>query len=222
MELSLLYGCGLFLAIAACLFGPLEVWRPAGAPGPSAKTAAVCAGLFIFNTLLMQAVGAPLLELIRAFGLHATRPGPARIAVAVLLADVCGYWVHRAMHRVPTLWKLHRMHHDSEHLNWLEAWRQHPLDFLAHGIAVGLPAALLGASLAELASVVLLRKLLTSFLHANVSLELPRLGLLIATPAFHRVHHSKHPRDHDRNFAGTFPVVDRIFGTYSAPRAEAR
>jgi len=31
--------------------------------------------------------------------------------------------------------------------------------------------------------------------------------------ALHAIHHSQDPRDHDRNFAGMVPALDRIFGT---------
>ena len=98
-------------------------------------------------------------------------------------------------------------------VTWLDAWRQHPIDFVIHGVVVGLPGALLGASLSELGAIVLLRKTYTTFLHANVSWRLVWLERLIATPAFHRVHHSHDPREYDRNFAGMFPALDTIFGT---------
>jgi sterol desaturase/sphingolipid hydroxylase (fatty acid hydroxylase superfamily) len=215
--LSLGLGCAVFLALMAGLFIPLEAERPVTAGGPTLKSAAICSGLFTFNTLLMEALGAPVLEGVRQLGLGAGRPGPLRIAVAMVLADLCGYWLHRAMHRVPALWKLHQVHHAPKELNWLEAWRQHPLDFVAHGVAVGLPAALLGASLSEVTSVVLLRKAFTTFLHANLEVRLARFGLVFATPAFHRVHHSHDRREFDTNFAGTFSFVDRLFGTYREP-----
>ena len=39
---------------------------------------------------------------------------------------------------------------------------------------------------------------------------------VLASPAFHRVHHSPDPRLYDTNFAGTFPVWDLLFGTAAA------
>jgi sterol desaturase/sphingolipid hydroxylase (fatty acid hydroxylase superfamily) len=114
------------------------------------------------------------------------------------------------MHRVPLLWRFHRVHHEANELSWLDAWRQHPADFVLHGIAVGVPGALLGASLSDLASVVVLRKAFTTFLHANLAVN---FGLVLASPVFHGVHHSRDPRDYDTNFAGTFPLWDVLFGT---------
>ena len=106
--------------------------------------------------------------------------------------------------------RFHRLHHQATELSWLDAWRQHPVDFVLHGIAVGVPGALLGASLSDLASVVVLRKAFTTFLHANLAVS---FGLVLASPKFHGVHHSPDARDSDRNFAGTFPLWDVLFGT---------
>src|SRR6201999_2190212 len=116
-----------------------------------------------FNTALMQAVGAPVLEALEDHFIALEPPSWARLLPVLVLADVAGYWMHRAMHRVPVLWRLHAVHHAPTELHWFEAWRQHPIDFLVHGLAVGLPGALLDASLADIASVVLIRKVFTAF-----------------------------------------------------------
>lgn len=202
-----LLGAVIFLLMMAGLFVPLEAWAPARARRPTTRAMALGAGLFVLNTLLMEAVGAPLLELLTVH--HAAR-GVALLALVFVAADLVGYWVHRAMHRVPWLWRFHKLHHEATELSFLDAWRQHPVDFVLHGIAVGLPGALLGASLSELASVVVARKAFTTFLHANLKLD---FGLVLASPTFHARHHSADPRDYDTNFAGTFPVWDVLFGT---------
>lgn len=207
--LALLVGCFAFLAMMAGLFVPLESFFPARQRRRETREMALGAFLFIANTLLMQALGVPVLEWVQGRGLML--PRTVMLAVVVFVAaDLVGYWVHRAMHRVPWLWRFHRLHHEATELSWLDAWRQHPLDFVVHGIAVGLPGALLGASLSELASVVVLRKAFTTFLHANLQLD---FGLALASPAFHAVHHSADPRLYDTNFAGTFPLWDVLFGT---------
>ena len=84
---------------------------------------------------------------------------------------------------------------------------------------VAVPGLLVGAPLAGLGALWLLRRGYTALLHANVDLRLPPgrlelLGQLVATPAFHRAHHSHDPRLHNSNYASTFPLLDRLFGTY--------
>jgi sterol desaturase/sphingolipid hydroxylase (fatty acid hydroxylase superfamily) len=215
--LPALLGVAVFVLVTAGLFVPLETWFSLRGRPPSPRAVATCVGLLTVNTLAMQALGAPLLDAIES-QLAGAPPPLWRLLAVFILADVAGYWLHRTMHRVPRLWRLHAVHHAPASLNWLEAWRQHPVDFVLHGIAVGLPGALLGASLAEFAGLVLLRKIYTSFLHADLSWRLRPLDGAVATPAFHHLHHSADPADHDHNFAGTFPFIDMLFGTYRRPR----
>src|SRR4051812_4108821 len=206
-------GALVFLAVSAGLLGPLERFFPHGGVRRGAGASAVCAALFVLNTVLMRAVGDPVLGWLEPFHAEAGRPAAWRIASAFVLSDLFGYAAHRALHRVPVLWRFHRIHHEATELRWLDAWRQHPVDFVIQGLAVGIPGALLGASLTDLVSVVLLRKLWTSFLHSDIRARFGPLEWVVATPAFHRVHHSADPAEYDRNFAGTFPFWDALFGT---------
>lgn len=208
---ALLLGAVVFLVMMAGLFVPLEAFFPATPHRPAPRALAAGAGLFVANTLLMQWLGVPVLRVVAGSVSDVVAPGPARLFTVFVLSDLVGYGVHRAMHRVPWLWRFHAVHHAPRHVSWLDAWRQHPVDFVLHGIAVGLPGALLGASLSDVASVVLLRKAFTTFLHLNVRVG---FGVVLASPDFHRVHHGHAPEDHDTNFAGTFPVWDVLFGTY--------
>ena len=214
--LEALPGTLLFLLMMAGLFIPLEAFFGARERRPSGQL--LGASLLVFNTLLMQSLGVPVLEsLSAAFQVKETR-SVAVFALVFVLSDLVGYFIHRAMHRVPWLWRFHKLHHAATELSWLDAWRQHPVDFVLHGLAVGVPGALLGASLSGLASVVVLRKAFTTFLHANLRLS---FGLVLASPSFHAVHHSADPRQYDSNFAGTFPLWDLLFGSLAADRRGA-
>jgi sterol desaturase/sphingolipid hydroxylase (fatty acid hydroxylase superfamily) len=54
-------------------------------------------------------------------------------------------------------------------------------------------------------------------LHANVSWTYGRLRYLIASPTFHRWHHTSEEEGLDKNFAGLFPFIDLAFGTFYMP-----
>lgn len=214
---GLLMGTAVFALLMAGLFVPLEGWSPAHRTGPRTRTAFVCLAFLFGNTFALELVGTPVLGALtglseRGHRIFETIP-VLRVVAVFVLAELAGYWIHRLMHRVPWLWRFHAVHHAPQHINWLETWRQHPVDFVLHGIAVGVPGAILGASLSDIASVVVLRKGFTVFLHANLAWKLTWLEPFVATPAFHRVHHSHDPADHDRHFSGMFPVLDRLFGT---------
>ena len=77
---------------------------------------------------------------------------------------------------------------------------------------------LLGASLADRAAVMLLRKTSTTFLHANLAWHLRGPERFVATPDYHALHHSDAPQHRGRNFAGMLPVLDRLFGTHAPVR----
>jgi sterol desaturase/sphingolipid hydroxylase (fatty acid hydroxylase superfamily) len=53
--------------------------------------------------------------------------------------------------------------------------------------------------------------------HANLNWTLGPFKYAIATPVFHRWHHTSLKEGGDTNFAGTFPVWDILFGTFRMP-----
>ena len=56
------------------------------------------------------------------------------------------------------------------------------------------------------------------FVHANLPWDFGPLRWVVATPRFHRWHHSAEQPAISKNFAGLFPVFDLLFGTFYMPR----
>ena len=54
-------------------------------------------------------------------------------------------------------------------------------------------------------------------LHANVTWSYGPLRFVIASPVFHRWHHTTEEEGLDKNFAGLFPFIDLAFGTFYMP-----
>ncbi len=46
-------------------------------------------------------------------------PIAGQLALALLISQFGEYWVHRCMHTVPILWRLHATHHSPGRLYWL-------------------------------------------------------------------------------------------------------
>jgi sterol desaturase/sphingolipid hydroxylase (fatty acid hydroxylase superfamily) len=136
---------------------------------------------------------------------------------ALVVGDFIGYWLHRAFHRC-TLWPIHAVHHGSTEVDWLSAVRLHPLNALITRMAQVVPLVLLGFPAGVLAGVVPALSFFAIFLHANVSWDFGPLRWIVASPAFHRWHHSSDADGLDRNFAGFFPAWDLLFGTFHLPR----
>lgn len=148
----------------------------------------------------------------------ASQPWWVQAIEVVLLSDMCIYWGHRLQHRFDFLWRFHSIHHTSEHLDWLAAHREHPLDTVYTVGLINLPAFVLGFPLETLAGLIAFRGVWAIYIHSNVRLPLPWLRVVLGAPELHHWHHD---RDRDAgNYANVSPLMDVIFGTYTCPDHE--
>ena len=153
--------------------------------------------------------------LLNAFAL----PGWAAIAAGIALLDLAIYFQHVMFHAVPTLWRLHRVHHADLDFDVTTGARFHPIEIL---ISTAVKCAAIAALGAPVISVFVFEMLLNAtamFNHANASLpqRLERwLRWLVVTPDMHRVHHSVRYEESSSNFGFNLPWWDRLFGTYRA------
>jgi sterol desaturase/sphingolipid hydroxylase (fatty acid hydroxylase superfamily) len=136
----------------------------------------------------------------------------------ILLSDLIIYWGHRLQHRVGFLWRFHSIHHSAEHLDWLAAHREHPLDSIYTVGLINLPALVLGFRLETLVGLIAFRGLWAIYIHSNVRLPLRPLRWLIGAPELHHWHHDR-ARDAG-NYANISPIMDLLFGTYRCPDHE--
>lgn len=141
------------------------------------------------------------------------------IIVAVMVLDLVIYLQHVLFHFLPTLWRLHRMHHSDLDIDASTGSRFHPLEIV---ISIGIKLAtilLIGASpLAVLIFEIILNAAAT-FNHGNIRIPLNIdrwLRILLITPDMHRVHHSIIPHETNSNFGFNVPWWDYLCGTYRA------
>jgi sterol desaturase/sphingolipid hydroxylase (fatty acid hydroxylase superfamily) len=134
----------------------------------------------------------------------------------VVVGDLIGYWTHRWFHG-RSLWKFHAIHHSSKDLDWLSSVRLHPVnDWLSRWIQAS-TLVVVGFSPAAIAAYIPFLTFYAVLLHANVSWGFGPLGWLVASPKFHRWHHTSEDEGLDKNFAGLLPLYDVVFGTYYMP-----
>lgn len=142
---------------------------------------------------------------------------PAYLLV-VFAADFFRYWFHRAQHRFAILWRFHAVHHSPRDLDVLHNIN-HPVELIGNVLFIGLPmSVLIGLDGGHLYNLTVLFAVQGHIHHMNVPMHYGPLRHLLADNRYHFVHHSLDPSDYDTNFAGIFPVFDRLFGTYRAPR----
>jgi sterol desaturase/sphingolipid hydroxylase (fatty acid hydroxylase superfamily) len=148
----------------------------------------------------------------------AAQPFLLQFLAILFVADLTQYWVHRAFHRVPWLWRFHRIHHSADTMDWLAGSRLHLVDIaVTRGLSY-VPVYVLGFAEAPLFAYVVFVSIQATFIHANLRFELPALRGLLATPHFHHWHHAADADAVDKNFAVHLQVLDRIFGTFHLPR----
>jgi hypothetical protein len=72
--------------------------------------------------------------------------GPAWLQVAMIILSVSlfRYWMHRAQHSVPFLWKLHSYHHRVTDLQATNTYVSHPLDFALRNVVIFLVLGVIG------------------------------------------------------------------------------
>lgn len=136
--------------------------------------------------------------------------------LSLVLGDVLVYWFHRACHRYDFLWRFHAVHHSAEHLDFLAAHREHPLDGLGTQLCQNLPAIALGLDFGAVAALAVLRGMWAVFIHSNVKLDVGPLRWIMGAPELHHWHHARVERT-AHNFANLAPWLDQVFGTYHRP-----
>lgn len=188
------------VAWTTCAFAALERWRPRHHHHPGARRIAIAAGLLAVDV-----------EIARVLVGAVHIPG-GRAVLVWLVAEILHYGLHRAMHRVPLLWRFHRLHHDDAPLTWTTTWYVHPVDTVLTA-GCGMAAALLvGGGMPSAVGFIVGRRIWAIVLHANLAWPASPLDCIVATPAFHARHHREDLTP--ANFASTLPILDVLFGTY--------
>jgi sterol desaturase/sphingolipid hydroxylase (fatty acid hydroxylase superfamily) len=172
-------------------------------------------------TLPVLAVGVALVAESRSWGVFNWLEWPTWLAflLSLLVLDLAIYAQHLVLHKVPLLWRLHRMHHSDLDFDASTALRFHPLEIILSMLFKMLLVLLLGAPAAAVLAFEVILNAMAMFNHGNVRIPptLERtLRWLVVTPDMHRVHHSILRQETNSNFGFNLSWWDRVFGTYRA------
>lgn len=182
-------------------------------------------GIVVADTLLARLI-IPLPPVAVAIWAQETHTGllnlidvPALpvVIVCVVFLDLAIYAQHVIFHKIPVLWRLHRMHHADTDIDVTTGIRFHPIEII---LSLLIKIALVWALGIPAVAVIIFEVVLNAsamFNHANLRLLLPVdriLRFLIVTPDMHRVHHSWRPIETDSNYGFSLSIWDRVFRTY--------
>ena len=164
----------------------------------------------------------PATQLTRILGIPAVLdamghlPWLLQFLLAVLVADLCEYAIHRLFHTVPWLWRFHAIHHSSKSLDWIAGSRSHLVDDVIVRAFMLIPMMFIfphGIIVAYLFFVAIH----ATWTHCNFGPTLRWMEPFIILPRYHHWHHTSQDEAIDKNFAIHFPWIDRVFGTHYLP-----
>ena len=221
---------GLFLGLFLVIALAEHVLPRRARVQPKGRRWATNWAIVIMDTVILRAlalaipalaVGAALDAQSKGWGLFNQLDWPlwVEFLAALLILDWLIWLQHVVTHKVPILWRLHRVHHADPDFDVSTGIRFHPLSIiLSMLIKIGVILLLGPPAIAVLLAEIILN-VTAMFNHGNIYLP-PRvdaaLRLILVTPDMHRVHHSVIRDETDTNFGFNFPWWDRLFGSYRA------
>jgi len=170
------------------------------------------------------AMGAALWAETQGLGLfrHLAMPSWMAGLAAMVILDLAVWFEHLLSHKVPLLWRIHRVHHSDPGFDVTTALRFHPIEIVVSMVWKALVVVALGAPVWAVLIFEIVLNGAAMFNHANLSLPiwLERwVRLLVVTPDMHRIHHSTDRRETDSNYGFNLSIWDRLFRTYTAEPA---
>lgn len=210
------------LALASLLELAVPLFSPLARRGRRTANLGLTVLTVVFNWVLTSAAALGALALALQTPGLLTRlgmPPTAQIVIGFLVIDFSfGYFAHRAMHRSPTLWRAHRVHHSDPFVDVTTTFRNHPIEGLWRMVCLLVPVWVLGIP----AGAVVVQRLLTVFNgsleHANLRLWQPLERILSpvwVTPNMHKVHHSRDQIESNSNYGNLLSLWDRMFRTFT-------
>jgi sterol desaturase/sphingolipid hydroxylase (fatty acid hydroxylase superfamily) len=147
-------------------------------------------------------------------------PWIVQFVAIMLFTDFAQYWLHRAFHRVPALWRFHAVHHSAKSMDWIAGARMHFLEIIILRGVTATPMLVIGFQESAIQAYTLLVYVYSTFIHSNVRGSFGFLEKVLVVPRFHHWHHGIEKEATDVNFAIHFPFLDRMFGTYHLPEGK--
>jgi sterol desaturase/sphingolipid hydroxylase (fatty acid hydroxylase superfamily) len=140
-----------------------------------------------------------------------------KIIIGFLILDFTVYTQHVLHHALPSLWRLHMVHHADLDFDLTTGLRFHPIEIVI-SMAIKLAAvAVFGVPPVAVLIFEVALNATSMFNHSNIRIPVKvdqALRLMVVTPDMHRVHHSVIIQETNSNFGFNLPWWDRLFGTY--------
>ena len=141
----------------------------------------------------------------------------AQLALALVIAELPQYWLHRWQHEHDWLWRFHSVHHSAPRLYWLNAARFHPVDLGLLYLVGYVPLIALGCPEETIMLFALFDAVFGMLQHGNIDVHLGWLNRVFSMAEPHRWHHSRVLDEANTNYGSNLIVWDLVFGTFFLP-----
>lgn len=182
-------------------------------------------GLVVVDSIALRllfpilAVGMAEIATQKGWGLFSLTDFPYwfEVLLAAVLLDGAIYSQHVASHKIPMLWRFHKVHHADRDIDASTGIRFHPVEIVLSMLYKFALVCLLGAPALGVFIFEVVLNGSAMFNHANLRLPLwldKIIRVVFVTPDMHRVHHSIIHRETDSNYGFNLSIWDKLFGTY--------
>jgi len=145
-----------------------------------------------------------------------------QLFIMFIIADFIQWNVHRMLHRVPWMWKFHKVHHSVKEMGFAAQFRFHFLETIVYKSIQYIPLAMIGFGIEQFFVVHMFAVFVGHLNHANLDWNYGKLGYVLNNPRMHIWHHSKAlPESHPygMNFGLTLSIWDYLFNTAYVPKS---
>ena len=180
----------------------------------------------LINSLVMKVVTLVLgfelanIAQVNNFGLFNTWSVPfvAEVVLSIVILDMIIYFQHRLFHKIPILWRLHRVHHCDPEFDITTGGRFHPIEIVLSAMVKIACVLSLGIHPESMFVFEIVLSSMAIFNHGNYSIPKPlesTLRWFIVTPSMHRIHHSQVISETNSNYGFNVSLWDRLFYSYT-------
>jgi sterol desaturase/sphingolipid hydroxylase (fatty acid hydroxylase superfamily) len=144
-------------------------------------------------------------------------PWLLQLPLALVIAELPKYWLHRLQHETDILWRFHALHHSAPRLYFLNAARFHPVDIALDALVGIVTIVALGCPVEVVALFATASAVHGYFQHANLRIRIGWLNYFFSMAELHRWHHSQQMVEANHNYGQNVIVWDLVFGTFYWP-----
>ena len=151
-----------------------------------------------------------------------TLPVWVQLFIMFIIADFIQWNIHRMLHRVPWMWKFHKVHHSVKEMGFAAQFRFHFLETIVYKSIQYIPLAMIGFGIEQFFVIHMFAVFVGHLNHANLDWSYGKFGYVFNNPRMHIWHHAKAlPAEHPygMNFGLTLSIWDYLFRTAYIPKS---